>query len=102
MSQVRRQTIGDIAGRVLAPRARFLFLGILFMALTIVLAIFGLVIAAVFRTYPSAIFPCLVQIPLAIAIGLTIHRKGASLMLPSIIALAIMYLTVYFTEYPAD
>ncbi|MEZ5305083.1 MAG: carbon starvation CstA family protein [Verrucomicrobiales bacterium] len=45
----RGQTVGDIAGRVLAPRTRLLFLSILFLALTIVLAIFGLVIANVFR-----------------------------------------------------
>ncbi|MDG2124063.1 MAG: carbon starvation CstA family protein, partial [Verrucomicrobiales bacterium] len=60
----RGQTVGDIAGRVLSPRTRILFLSILFMALTIVLAIFGLVIASVFRLYPAAIFPCLFQIPL--------------------------------------
>ena len=92
------QTIGDVAGRILAPRARFLFLGILFLALTIVLAIFGLVIAAVFRNYPSAIFPCLVQVPLALIIGVFLHRKGMHLLLPSLIALAVMYLTIFFGD----
>lgn len=94
----RGQTIGDIAGRVLAPRARFLFLGILFLALTIVLAIFGLVIAAVFRTFPSAIFPCLVQVPLAVLIGLFLHRKGVGLLIPSVVALALMYASVYYGD----
>lgn len=61
------QTVGDVAGRVLNKRVRVLFLLVLFMALTIVLAIFGLVIASVFKQYPSAIFPCLVQIPIALA-----------------------------------
>ncbi|MGB2266688.1 MAG: carbon starvation CstA family protein, partial [Akkermansiaceae bacterium] len=61
----RGQTVGDIAGRVISPRVRILFLLILFMALTIVLAIFGLVIASVFKTYPQSIAPCLIQIPLA-------------------------------------
>ena len=42
------QTVGDIAGRVMNRRVRLLFLFILVLALTIVLAIFGLVIAAVF------------------------------------------------------
>ncbi|MCC6909344.1 MAG: hypothetical protein IT430_15500 [Phycisphaerales bacterium] len=88
------QTIGDVAGRVLNRRVRVLFLLILFMGLTIVLAIFGLVIATVFRQYPASIFPCTVQIPIAVAIGVWLHRKGASLLLPSIIALVIMYLTV--------
>ena len=94
----RGQTVGDIAGRVLAPRARVLFLSILFLALTIVLAIFGLVIAAVFKQYPASIFPCLFQIPLAVLIGVYLHRKGINLLIPSLIALALMYLTVYFGD----
>lgn len=88
------QTIGDVAGRVLNKRVRILFLLILFMGLTIVLAIFGLVIATVFRQYPASIFPCMVQIPIAVGIGVWLHRRGASLLVPSLIALAIMYLTV--------
>ena len=90
----RGQTVGDLAGRVLAPRARILFLSILFLALTIVLAIFGLVIAGVFKMFPASIFPCLVQIPLAVVIGLWLHRRGLNLVIPSIIALGLMYLSV--------
>ena len=90
----RGQTVGDIAGRVLTPRVRILFLLILFMALTIVLAIFGLVIAVVFKSYPAAIFPCLVQIPLAMIIGIWLHRQGVDLLVPSLIALGLMYLTI--------
>lgn len=92
----RGQTVGDVAGRVLAPRARLLFLSILFMALTIVLAIFGLVIASVFRMYPSAIFPCIIQIPIAITIGVLINKRGSNMLLPCILALLAMYLSVYF------
>ncbi len=92
----RGQTVGDVAGRVLNRRVRLLFLLILFMALTIVLAIFGLVIAAVFKQYPAAIFPCLVQIPIALAIGVWLHRKHVNLFVPSLIALALMYLTLVF------
>ena len=73
------QTVGDIAGRLLNKRVRLLFLFVLFMALTVVLAIFGLVIAAVFKQYPAAIFPCVVQIPIAVAIGVMLHRKGFGL-----------------------
>ncbi len=94
----RGQTVGDIAGRVLTPRVRILFLLILFMALTIVLAIFGLVIAVVFRSYPAAIFPCLVQIPLAVIIGVWLHGKGVHLLVPSLIALGLMYLSVAFGD----
>ena len=92
----RGQTVGEIAGRVLTPRVRFLFLFILFLALTIVLAIFGLVIAVVFKIYPGAILPCLLQIPIAIAIGVSIHRRGMNILWPSILALGVMYLTVIY------
>jgi len=93
------QTVGDIAGKVLSPKARYLFLGILFLALTIVLAIFGLVIAAVFKLYPSAILPCLLQIPIAIGIGVFLHKKKAKLLIPSLLTLGLMYLTVAFGNH---
>lgn len=92
------QTVGDIAGRVISPRVRVLFLLILFMALTIVLAIFGLVIAAVFQKYHQSIAPCLLQIPLAVLIGLFIHRRGGNIMIASVVALTLMYLSVYFGD----
>ena len=92
------QTVGDIAGRLLNKRVRLLFLFTLFMALTVVLAIFGLVIAAVFKQYPAAIFPCVVQIPIAVIIGVMLHRKGGELLLPSLLALGVMYITVIFGD----
>ena len=66
------------------------------MALTIVLAIFGLVIAAVFKQYPASIIPCMVQIPIAVMIGTWLHRNGTNLLVPSLIALATMYATLIF------
>jgi carbon starvation protein len=92
------QTVGDIAGRLINRRVRLLFLVILFMALTIVLAIFGLVIASVFRQFPAAIFPCTVQIPIAMAVGYLLHRKGVGLLVPSLLTLAVMYLTVIYGD----
>ncbi len=94
----RGQTVGDIAGSVMSGRVRVLFLLILVMALTIVLAIFGLVIAAVFKAYPMAITPCLIQIPLALIIGLFVHKKGKNILIPSLIALVVMYGSVVYGD----
>ena len=92
----RGMTVGEIAGRVINPRARLLFLFILLFALWVVLAIFGWVIARVFTQFPESILQVFLQIPIAIWIGVRIHRKGKKLLFPSIIALTLMYLTVWF------
>lgn len=91
----RGQTVGDVAGRLIAPRARVLFLLILFMALTVVLAIFGLVIALIFAFYPESVLPVWISMPLAIGIGFWCYRRGGGLLIPSILALAIIYFSIW-------
>lgn len=91
----RGMTIGEIAGRLLNPRVRLLFLVLLLFALWVVLAIFGWVIASVFVQFPEAILPVFLQIPIAVAIGLRVHRQGKKLLGPSLAALAAMYATVW-------
>ena len=95
----RGQTVGDIAGRMITPRAKLLFLTILFMALTVVLAIFGLVIAIIFALYPESVLSVWIEIPLAVGIGLWIYRRGGNILIPSIIALGIMYIGMWVGAY---
>ncbi|MCR9201851.1 MAG: carbon starvation protein A [Planctomycetaceae bacterium] len=95
----RGQTIGEVAGRLINWRARLLFLFILFFALTIVLAIFGLVIASIFKEYPESVLSVWVAMPLAMLIGYWVYQRKGSLLLPSLIALAILYLCVYLGVY---
>jgi len=92
------RTVGDIAGDLLGPRVRLIFLAVLALGLWIVLAIFGLVIASVLRQFPAAIFPVLFQIPLAIVIGVMVHRRGGSIVLVSVVALVLMYASVMFGD----
>ncbi len=91
----RGMTIGEIAGRVLNPRVRMLFLVLLLFALWVVLAIFGWVIASVFTQFPESILPVFLQIPIAVGIGMKIHRRGGKLFVPSILALGLMFSTVW-------
>jgi carbon starvation protein len=91
----RGQTVGEVAGRIIAPRTKILFLLILFFALTIVLAIFGLVIASIFKMYPETVLSVWIEIPLAIAIGFWVYKRNGKLLIPSIIALGLMYLAIY-------
>ena len=91
----RGQTVGEIAGRLITPRARVLFLLILFFALTVVLAIFGLVIAIIFQLYPESVISVWIAMPVAMLVGYWVYRRGASLLLPSILALIVLYGAVY-------
>ncbi|MBX3353830.1 MAG: carbon starvation protein A [Phycisphaeraceae bacterium] len=93
------RTIGDIAGDLLGPRVRYIFLGVLIMGLWIVLAVFGLVIAAVLKQFPGAIAPFLFQIPLAVVIGVVVHRRGKSILGPSLAALILMYASVVWGDF---
>ncbi|MEO1495807.1 MAG: carbon starvation protein A [Planctomycetota bacterium] len=95
----RGQTIGEAAGRILSTRARVLFLTVLFFALTIVIGIFGLVIAVIFRTYPESVLSVWTAMPLAIAIGWGVLRRGGSLLGPSLVGLGVLYVTVWLGAY---
>jgi len=95
----RGQTVGEVAGRLISPRARVLFLLILFFALTVVLAIFGLVIARIFSDYPESVLSVWIAMPLAIGVGFWVYRRGGGLLIPSIIALAVLYASVAIGVY---
>ncbi len=95
----RGQTVGEVAGRLISPRARVLFLVILFMALTVVLAIFGLVIASIFKDYPESVLPTWISLPLAVAIGFWVYKKGGGILVPSLGALAVIYGCVWLGAY---
>ncbi|HDP34037.1 MAG TPA: carbon starvation protein A [Candidatus Hydrogenedentes bacterium] len=89
------QTIGDISGQLISKRTRLLFLAILFLTLTIVIAVFGLVIATIFSIYPETVLSVWTAMPLAILVGFIIYKRGGNLFLMSGIALAVLYLTVF-------
>lgn len=95
----RGQTVGEVAGRMITPRAKYLFLLILFFALTVVLAIFGLVIAQIFSLYPESVLSVWVAMPVAMFVGWWVYKRNGSLLFPSLVSLAILYGAVYLGVY---
>ncbi len=93
------RTVGDVAGRLITPRTRFLFLGILALALTVVLAVFGLVIAIIMATYPESVLSIWIELPVAILVGWWVYRRGGNLLIPSLMILALMYGTIWVGVY---
>ncbi len=93
------QTIGQVAGRLITPRAKILFLSVLALALSVVLAVFGLVIALIFDLYPESVLSVWVAMPVAMAIGYWVYKMGGGLLGPSLIGLVLLYAAVYIGAY---
>lgn len=95
----RGETIGQAAGRLVSPRTKLLFLLVLALALSIVLAVFGLVIANIFAYYPESVLSVWAGLPAALLIGWHVHRGKSGLLVPSLLALGVLYLSVYIGAY---
>lgn len=94
----RGQSMGEIAGHIMSPRIRTLFLIIISLLIWVVLAVFAFIIATLFVSNPGSIFPINVQILVAMAIGWLIYRRGFSLGLPSLIGYAILMTAIFFGD----
>jgi len=89
------KNIGTIAHDVISTRARTLFLLIIFFLLTLVNAVFAVVIGNLFVANPGAVIPIVVEIPLAIFIGQYIYRTKSAALVPSLIGVVGLYLLIW-------
>ncbi len=90
----RGKSISEYTAKYINRRTRFLFFIIVFLALWIIIAIFGLIIAIIFSMYPTSVLAVWLQIPIAVGLGYFIYKKGLNITLASIIAVALMYGTM--------
>lgn len=92
------KTIGDLTGDVIGPSTRYAFQFLIQFLLLIVLSVFALIVGILFTMYPEAVFPVWMQIPIAVWLGWEI-RRGKNDLLYSIIAVLLMYLTIFISAY---
>lgn len=93
------RTLGDIAGAVLSPSAKFLFLLLLAFLLAIVVAVFGNVIATTFENYPISVIPTIISIPIAMLLGLLTYKRGVSLFYSSFVSVLLIGITILVAVY---
>jgi carbon starvation protein len=98
----RGRSIGDIAGSVINPRVRTLFLVIISLLIWVVLAVFAYIIATLFSTTPSSIFPINIQIIVAITLGWLVYKRGMPMFLPSIVCYVILLVAIFYGESVAS
>ncbi|MCK4998339.1 MAG: carbon starvation protein A [Anaerohalosphaera sp.] len=92
-------SISEVAAKYINKRVRFIFFVIIFFTLWIVIAIFGVVIAVVFKSYPESVLSVWLQLPIAIALGHAVYKKNRNITLATIVAVTAMYLTVGLGAY---
>ena len=85
-------SIGTLADKLVGQRAKMLFLFIILILVLMINAVFAWVIANLFITFPASVFPVFIQIPLAIWIGYAVYKRQKKMLVPSLIALAVMYI----------
>ena len=88
------RSISDIAAKYINKRVRMMFFIIVFFTVWQVIAIFGVVIAVVFALYPSSVGPVWLQIPIAMALGWAIYKKGWNLKVATVFAVLALYVTI--------
>lgn len=88
------KSVSEVAAKYINIRVRFIFFAVVFLALLIVIAIFGVIIAAVFTRFPRAVMPVWLQIPIAIGLGFVVYKKSANVIISTFFAVAGMYLCI--------
>ncbi|MFW6234443.1 MAG: carbon starvation protein A, partial [Spirochaetota bacterium] len=94
-SRHKGRSMGAIAEDQIGARSRTLFMLIIFVLLMMVNAVFAIVIARLLVSFPGAVIPVWLQIPVAMTVGYVIHKKGGGLLIPSIAALITLYLLIW-------
>jgi carbon starvation protein len=94
----RGQSIGEIAGEVISPRVKTLFLLVITLLIWVVLAVFAYIIATLFVSTPGSIFPINVQIIVAMAIGWLIYRRRIPILIPSLVGYGVLLVAVFYGE----
>ncbi|GGF20477.1 carbon starvation protein A [Halobacillus andaensis] len=93
------QSVGTLANKLIGQRAKILFLFIILLLVLMVNAVFAWVIANLFISFPASVLSVFIQIPLAIWIGYSVYKRKKSMLLPSIVALGVMYLAAIVASY---
>lgn len=114
--RARGQSIGKVAEGVIGPRAKMLFLALIFFGISLAMGVFVAVIAKLFEagddfdaahlasattSYPSAVLPSAVLMILAMVMGFLLYRRRFPLLPTALVGFVLMLFSVWLgTEWP--
>ena len=94
----RAKSVGSLTGDVVSPRARNLFMVVVFFLLMMVNAVFGVAISTEFQATPSSVIPAWTAVVVAIGIGILIYRMHIPILWPTVAGTIILYAVIYLGE----
>ncbi len=92
----KARTIGDLTNDIIGPRARVLFLLIIFFLLALAMGVFAIQMAILFNDLsPQAVMPTFSLILIAMIIGVMVYRLRWPLLPVTIFGVGLMFATTY-------
>ena len=91
-------SVGSLTGDVVGPRARTLFMIVIFLLLLMVNAVFAVAISNALVATPNAVIPVWSAIAVAMVIGVLIYRVGVPILWPTVVGTIILYVVIYLGE----
>src|SRR5690606_21176052 len=95
----KAKSIGVLTEDVIGPRARSVFMIVIFLLLLMVNAVFAVVISGLFVSQPSSVFPSWIVMPIAAIIGYFVYRRGVPLLGPTLIGITLLYTAMWAGEF---
>jgi len=97
------RSIADIASTTISKRVRLMFLIFIILLVWLVLAVFAMAVADLFVGIPASVVPINIEIIIAVIMGFLIYKKKMDILIPSLIALALLYFFIWVgTKAPID
>ena len=93
------KTIAEITGTIISKRVKIIFLIFVMMLSWLVLAVFAMAIAGLFVSIPTAVLPVNIEILIALVVGFLLYRRKVDALIPSIVALFLLYIFVYIGTF---
>ena len=94
----KAKSVGTLTGDVVTPRARTLFMIVIFFLLMMVNAVFGVAISNAFQETPSSVIPAWTAIVVAVAIGVLIYRMHVPILWPTVVGTVILYAVIFLGD----
>ena len=92
------RSVGSLTGDVVSPRARTLFMIVIFLLLLMVNAVFAVAISSEFQATPSSVIPAWSAVFVAVIIGVLFYKMHVPILWPTVVGTVILYAVIYLGE----